>query len=187
MSSQTLARPYAKAAFELALTNGNEQDWNIMFQSAKKLITNDHQDILSKLIKDPRVDENNKFEILISILEKANSKIFNKDGELQKQFIKVLAENQRLDILSQIADFFADYLANKNGEYLLELESAYPISQEVENLLTKKLQKVFGVKLFPQISINKKLIGGFRASVGSRVYDCSLTTTLNNARRDLIL
>lgn len=188
MKNYTLARPYANSAFNLAVASGAEVSWNNVLQLAQELFKGDENSTgkneFHKFLLDPRIAGKEKSEILLAVLDKLNCPWADGEiGVLQKRYFEKLTDFKRLTLIPEIAEIYARLVAEKKGEHFVTIESAYPMAKDVEKAITEKLQKIFGVKLLPTVSINGQLIGGFRAFVGSRVFDCSLATTLDNAAK----
>lgn len=173
MYPQTLARPYANAAFALAGTNA--EAWLKFLQGGASLIRTS----LNTFLLDPRILAKDKAETFIALFDK-NGGSWG-ETKLTQTFVHELARANRLTLLPFIAEIFSEKLAIRKGEFPVVIQSAFPISAGVLSELTESLQKIFAVKLKPQASVDAGLLGGFRARVGNRVLDCSLQTLLEKA------
>jgi F-type H+-transporting ATPase subunit delta len=65
---------------------------------------------------------------------------------------------------------------------LARIESAVPLSGEMEAALRSRLEQQYGRGLQFRLSQNPALIGGVRIQVGSDVYDGSIRARLNEMR-----
>lgn len=188
MTNLTFARPYATAAFSLANQKSALAHWNDFLQAAKNIVENSLVKEVKTFLNDPRISAVAKSQAFMTLITKNGYKL--PEGEAGKeitQFINVLAEAKKLILIGAIADIFVQKVAEKKGEHFVNIETAYPMSKAVESLIIDKLEKVFSLKLIPKVLVNHKLVGGFRATVGSKVCDCSLATSLENAHQIMMV
>ncbi len=116
----TLARPYAKAAFEHAQANQQLASWSAVLSLAAAV---SQDETVQQVLKAPR----------LTSVEKANT--FNEvvgdkfDAQAQN-FIHVLAENERLLLLPEIAALFEVFKAEQEKSVDVEVTSAFALSTE---------------------------------------------------------
>ena len=92
----TLARPYAKAAFEFAEAAGDLQGWSQSLAIAGSVA---QQSNVVRLLASPSVTADQQAQALIEICGDA----LNDQG---KNFLTVLSENRRLQLLPDISQQF---------------------------------------------------------------------------------
>ena len=92
----TIARPYAKAAFELAVEKGNVEAWNEMLFFAGQVASDEQAKTLLASI--PTAAE--QADVLIKVCAEQ----LNEQGQ---NLIKLLAENERLAAIPAVAEIFA--------------------------------------------------------------------------------
>jgi len=102
----TLARPYAEAVFRLAQGENDLAGWSARVQSLA-LIAADAQ--VARLIADPAVASERVAGLVIEV---AGADL----GEHGANFVKVLAENDRLPLLPEISEQFETLKASAEGE-----------------------------------------------------------------------
>ena len=162
----SIARPYAKAAFNYANENKCIKKWYETLFFASKIIKNNKLDkiLLNKSTKE-------KANIFISI--------FDGDiDEANKNFIKTLAENDKLSVFPYIFKQFSE-LDNKHNNFVdVELISAYELSEEENKKINLSLSKKLNKKINLNCSIDKSLIGGLIINTGDLVIDCSINSQL---------
>jgi F-type H+-transporting ATPase subunit delta len=98
-------------------------------------------------------------------------------GEAEN-FVRVLADNGRLDVLDEIR---AQYEALKNereGVVEAEIASAFELDQGQVAELVGRLEKKTGRKVRAKVSVDKTLIGGVRIVLGDKVIDGSARAQL---------
>ncbi|MDR3478134.1 MAG: F0F1 ATP synthase subunit delta [Gammaproteobacteria bacterium] len=165
----TIARPYVAAAFEYALAKKALPAWEAMLLAAANLTIDPR---VTVLLASPGVttDQLGDFycDILASYL----------DAEMTN-FIRLLAENNRLSVLPDIAALFKEARAAQEKTMIVEVQSAAPLEeaykQKLVTALTKRLQRQ--VEL--QCEIDPALLGGVLIRAGDTVIDGSIRGKLN--------
>ena len=160
----TIARPYAEAAFRLADSQGKLADWSAALANLAA-VAGDAR--VRGAVGDPNLSAAKVAGIFISILAGKLS------GEAEN-FVRVLAENGRLDVVSEIR---AQYEALKNereGVLEAEIRSAFPLDNAQINGLVADVSKRFKRRVQPRVTVDKELIGGVRITVGDEVIDGSV-------------
>ncbi|MCK5877534.1 MAG: F0F1 ATP synthase subunit delta [Candidatus Marithrix sp.] len=171
----TLARPYAKAVFELAVEKDRLENWS---DNLKFLTTVIENTLMAQVISNPEIAE----KTLINILHDICSERFD---ELGKSLIKVLAENHRLAVVRELSVQFEQMKAVHQGYAQVEIISPYPVEpsqlQEVETILKKRLGEAVDIST----TIDKSLLGGWLVRVDKEVIDLSVNGYLRQLAADL--
>ena len=100
MSSETLARPYARAIFEHS---------EGLLEELKQVVNGIHQPNVTTLIDSPKLAYKEKAEMFIDLFQ----------GEIQKKtahFLRVLGSAKRLSLLPEILNEYKKLLAKKNKQ-----------------------------------------------------------------------
>jgi F-type H+-transporting ATPase subunit delta len=160
----TLARPYAEAVFRLAQGAGDLQAWSDHLKAAVEVV-GDPQ--MSALIADPNVAPARIAGVIVSVLG---------DGLSIRgaNFIKVLAENDRLALLPEIETQFEALRANAEGVLEARITSAQEMSEAQVNELKAALEAKYGRDVQVSVSVDAGLIGGVIVAIGDRVIDGSV-------------
>jgi len=95
-----------------------------------------------------------------------------------KNFIAMLAENGRITLLPEISTQFAELKNASEGAADANIFSAFEISADQLSQLVATLEKKFGRKLNPTVTVDQSLIGGVRVVVGDEVLDTSVRAKL---------
>lgn len=171
----TVARPYAQAVFDLARSKpGTLRDWSNTLQLAAAVSADPH---MQRLISHPRV---RKEQIQNLILEVGGTG-FSAEA---KNFIKVLIENRRLNLLPEIAAQYELYRAEAERTITAEVVSAFPVSNEQQTKIAAALKKRLGREVSLNCRVDETLLGGAIIRAGDLVIDGSITgqlTKLANA------
>lgn len=165
----TLARPYAKAAFEAARDRADLSGWSAQLTTAA-VVTQDAT--IAALLGSPSYTAEQMAETVIGVCGDA----LQEDG---RNFIQVLAGNKRLPLLPEILSLFEQYKANQEKSIEVEVRSAYDLgvetTQTLANVLSKKLEREVKV----DSTLDQSLIGGVLIRAGDLVIDGSVRGRLN--------
>ena len=164
----TIARPYAEAAFKLADSQGKLAEWSVTLANLSAVAADAR---IRAAIGDPNLSAAKVAGLVISVLAGKLT------GE-SENFVRVLAENGRLDVLSEIR---AQYEALKNereGVVEAEVQSAFELDAAQVADLVSRLEKRTGRKVRARVSVDKALIGGVKIVIGDKVIDGSARAQL---------
>ncbi|HRE18564.1 MAG TPA: F0F1 ATP synthase subunit delta [Rhodocyclaceae bacterium] len=175
--SVTIARPYAEALFRTAKESGKIAAWSESLALFAQVAANPEA---RAVIGHPNVTAAQLVDLFRSAAGKAV------DAELSN-FIQLLADNDRLAFLPEIAGHFEAYKRDEEGTQEAEIFSAFAIDDKQVKALTPQLEAHFKTKLQTAVTVDPSLIGGIKVVVGDRVLDVSvrgkldaMATALNN-------
>lgn len=162
--SATVARPYARAAFEFAQGARALARWGDLLETAAMVVRDAR---VTALLGNPKVTTLALADFVLDIAgEKAD--------EHGRNFVRLLAQNQRLALLPEIAAQYALLRAAAENTVDVEVVSAIALSEaETEKFaraLTRRLNRI--VRLHP--SVDPSLLGGAVVRAGDFVLDGSL-------------
>jgi F-type H+-transporting ATPase subunit delta len=163
----TVARPYAEALFRVAQA-GNLQAWSELVSEMAQVAELPEVKILAD---NPRITDIQVADTFLSVLKSA----LNAEA---KNFVHALVENGRLTLLPEIAVHFQQLKNAQQGSADAEIISAFAMSDAQVADLVGALQKKFGRKLNPTVSVDQSLIGGVKVVVGDEVLDSSVRAKL---------
>lgn len=164
----TIARPYAEAVFRLAKDGNAFDEWSRMLQMAAA-VAQDAQ--MVALIADPKVNAGDVSRVFLGVCDAGLT-------PAGKNFVKVLIENDRLSVLSQIANLFEALKREHQNEVEAVISSALPLDAAQVQALVAGLEKRFGHKVKATTQVDASLIGGARIAVGDVVIDGSVSGQL---------
>ena len=163
----TVARPYAEALFRVAQT-GDMAAWSTLVSELAQIGVN--QDVQA-FVRNPNVSEAQVADAFASLVKSPLTAEAN-------NFIKLLIENGRISLLPEIGEQFAVLKNAQEGAADAEITSAFAMdSAQIASLVTS-LEKKFGRKLNPTVTVDPSLIGGVRVVVGDEVLDTSVRAKL---------
>ncbi len=148
--NRTYARPYAKAAFEIALSEKALAKWSDMLAHAA-MIACDKQVMI--LVKDPQVTTKQMVELYLSLGKDLYS-------ELMQNFIGILGKFKRLSLLPDIAVLFEEMRAVAESVRKVEIISALPLSDKAQEQFIKALKNRMNCNIDLHCQVDKSILGG---------------------------
>jgi F-type H+-transporting ATPase subunit delta len=167
-STTTLARPYAKAAFELAVAENATTRWNDMLDLARLAVM---EKSLADLLESPHASSMQIVQILTETAVEAFDPRF-------KDFLSVLAENKRLSLLPEIANLYQDLREEAEGLLRVRVVSAFALDEDQSIRMKDALAKRFDREILLETEVDSSIIGGAVIYAGGQVIDGSLKDRL---------
>ncbi len=163
----TVARPYAEALFRVA-KQGNVAAWSEVVSELSQLGMNAD---VQAYAANPKASAADVAATLVAMLKSpATPEVTN--------LVTMLVQNDRVSLLPEIGAQF-EVLKNADaGAADASIVSAFEISPQQVAGLVASLEKKFGRKLNPTVSVDSSLIGGVRVVVGDEVLDTSVRAKL---------
>jgi F-type H+-transporting ATPase subunit delta len=171
----TIARPYAKAAFEYAREANAFAAWSQGLQSAAQIVADPS---VAPLTKSPQWPMANLVSLITDV---AGDKL---DAGMQN-FVRVLAENRRLLLLPEIAVHYEELRAAVENTLDVEVISAVTLSDAQADKLKQALSTRLKRTVRMQNSVDSTLLGGAVVRAGDLVIDGSLKGRLERLATDL--
>lgn len=166
--SITIARPYAQAAFEEAQKLADLKGWSEALLSLADAVC--HPEVHA-VVTSPRVAKAQLESLMEGLLG-------NQATPQLRNFVRVLAENQRLLVLPEIAASFEILRAEAEKTVNVVVESAFEVSVAQQEKIVKSLKARMGREIKLVCNINKELLGGVVIRAGDKVIDGSARTRL---------
>ena len=172
----TIARPYAQAAFEIAKIEGDLRAWSEMLQLLAVVVSDT---AMQNLLGNPEISREKLVDLIQSI---CGDKLTAKG----KNFVNVLAENGRLNVLTEIAEQYELQRAESEKTVEAEVTSAFPLSDAQKKQLVEGLKKRLGRDVTLVAKTDDSIIGGAIVRAGDLVIDGSVTSQLNKLSNTLM-
>jgi len=178
MTSRTAAARYARAALDVATKESADLD-QISRELDEFIAFFKQYPALEGLMLNPAVPAPRK--------RAAMEQITNLSGftPIVSKLLVLLADRDRLALLKDIAAAYHDFLADRQNVVRAEVTSAEPLSSDRLQTIEKRLATVTGKRVSMTTKVDKDIIGGVIARVGSTVYDASIATQLKKIRERL--
>ena len=170
----TIARPYAKAAFDFAVESNNVDSWLEMTTFLGQIASND---AVVSLLKATTASTD-----AADLLIKVGGEQLNKNGH---NFIKTMAQNERLLVLPEVAVLFAQYYDEYNKQVNADVTSAAELNDAQQANLAASLEKRLARKVKLNVSIDKSLVAGVIIRVEDLLIDRSVRGKLERLSNKL--
>ena len=164
----TIARPYAEAVFRLADANGKLADWSVALANLSAVAADAR---VQAAVASPSLSAAQVAGLFLAIL----SGKLSGDAE---NFVRVLAENGRLGVLSEIRAQYEVLKNEREGTLEADIRSAFDLDAAQLADLVARLEKKTGRKVRAKVSVDASLIGGVRIALGDKVIDGSARAQL---------
>ena len=164
----TTARPYAQAAFDEALKRGDLKGWSEMLLSLAEAICYPE---VRAVATNPRIAKS-KVEGLLEGLLGGQAKA------QQRNFVRVLVDNQRLLLLPEIVSIFESLRSEAEKTVNVVVDSAFELSDAQQEKIISSLKTRMGREIKLVCKVNKELLGGVVIRAGDKVIDGSARTRL---------
>ncbi len=165
----TIARPYAKAAFAQAQATGALADWSNLLAGAAAV---ERSPEFGSLIGNPQVDQS----VLAELLHEAAGKSAGNEG---LSFLRLLAERSRLKALPGIQALFEALRAEAENRVDVGVTSAVEMSDAQKQSFANALKKRLGRDVVIHASTDASLLGGAIVRAGDLVIDGSVKGRLD--------
>lgn len=160
----TLARPYAKAAFEYAADSAQLTEWAQQLATAAAVAQTEK---VAMVLASPSLTSEQQAERFIAVCgEELDEKV--------KNFIKVLAENKRLSLLPEISALFSEFKANREKQVDVELFTAFELDPAIQEKLSAALSSKLSREVKLHTQVDNALLGGVLIRAADVVIDGSL-------------
>jgi F-type H+-transporting ATPase subunit delta len=174
-SLTTLARPYAKAAFELAQGDSNLAAWDDML-SAVAQVTADKS--MNDWLQSPHSTAVKAVEIIVEAM----------GGEIDTRFhgyLGVLADNDRLSLCGEISRLFQQLRQDAEKRLAVRVVSATPLQESEAERMQTALAKRFDREITLSNDVDPEVLGGAIIYAGDQVIDGSILGRLKRLENSL--
>ncbi|TNC93899.1 MAG: F-type H+-transporting ATPase subunit delta [Gallionellaceae bacterium] len=164
----TIARPYAQAAFEEAQKQNALKAWSELLLGLADVVQNAD---MRAVVSNPKVSTAKVADLMDAFVgADANAQ--------QRNFVRVLADNQRLLVLPEIAELFEVLKADAEKTVNVVVDSAFELSAAQQDKIVSSLKKRMGREIKLACNVKKDLLGGVVIRAGDKVIDGSALTRL---------
>ena len=172
----TVARPYAKAAFETAIDEQKVAEWALALAFFSMVCKNQQ---VTHLLKNPLIASEKVAQFFIEMgSEHLHDSIRN--------LVLLLAQNKRLLIFPEIASLFETHRAEYEKTIDVKVLSFMPLTDSQSASIKQSLEKRLSRKVSLNNKIDKELLGGAIIYAGDLVLDGSVRGKLNKLASDII-
>ncbi|WP_251975838.1 F0F1 ATP synthase subunit delta [Salinicola avicenniae] len=175
--SSTVARPYAKAAFEFARDHKALQAWSQSLSLAAAAAGD--ADVSERILGNPRLTADDKIRLLLEVCG---------EGAFDEQvgnFLRLVGEKGRLAALPDIFEEFEVLRAQEEKRVDVTIVSAFELDDAQQNVLAEALKKRLNREISITTQVDRELLGGVILRTGDTVIDGSVRGRLQRLREAL--
>ena len=171
----TLARPYARAAFELARDAGQLTEWSAALADMAATAENE---TLKPLLNNPGINARQISEIIVAACGLSDGPMSN--------FVRLLAEGRRFPALLEISAQFEVFRCEEEKTIDVEVTAAAELDDAQKQRLAESLQKRLGRSVRLHVTLDESLLGGAVVKAGDLVIDGSVRTRLSQLAQSIM-
>lgn len=171
----TIARPYAKAAFEEAKSSNQLGPWSETLRTASVVVQDPS---VRKLLGNPAVSNDE----LVKLVTDIAGPQLNGSG---RNFVQALADNRRLPYLPEISTLFDELKDEAEGVVDVTVTSAAPLDNSQRDTLAEALQRRLKRQIRLHCETDPTLLGGAVLRAGDLVIDGSVRSRLDRIAYEL--
>ncbi|MCP5169447.1 MAG: F0F1 ATP synthase subunit delta [Hahellaceae bacterium] len=160
----TVARPYAKAAFEAAQSQNKLADWSAMLSFCAAVAADEK---IKVVLDNPGLTSTQKADAFVLVCG-------DKLSEDARRFVQVLAENKRLSVVAEISRLFEQLKSQLERSVDVAVESAFELTAEQQDKLAQALSKKLERQVNVSATTNKALLGGVIIRTEDLIIDASV-------------
>lgn len=165
----TIARPYAKAAFESARQHHALESWSKVLATASSVVQDER---VARLLSSPKVEPEQLSGLIGDIAGQSLD-------EQTRNFLATLASNRRLALLPEIASMYEALRAEAENTADVQVVSAVQLDDAQKQRLAAALKKRLKREVRLHCEVDASLIGGAIVRAGDFVIDGSLKARLD--------
>ena len=133
---------------------------------------------LAEFFANKTVNKDRKAEVLKIVLP-------GRVSEALADFLMVLNEHQRLELMHPILQAYVDLNNHRARRMVVQVRSAVPLLDQQRERLVHELHQVFHQEPVLEMQVDPALLGGLVVRVGDWLYDASVRSRLESVRNQL--
>lgn len=172
----TLARPYAKAVFEMAGDGTARERWSERLALLDGLVR--HED-MQRVIRNPSVSA----EVVVDLVRELAGDDLGEEG---LNFVRLLARNRRLTVVPEIRELYEQLRAEAENAIDVTVVAASALTDEQQRRIAEALGKRLGREVRLHHEVDESVLGGAVIRAGDLVIDGSAAGRLGKLSTALV-
>jgi F-type H+-transporting ATPase subunit delta len=177
MLSGAITNRYTQGLYEAAVANGSVETVERGLLAVASALQSNAE--LKALIEHPLVD----IEAKVGVLQKVFGDTLT---ETVYNFFRVLFSRDRSAYVAAVAASFHEKVEATRGRVMVSVESAMPMSDEVRTRLEQDLAGALGKQVEATVSVDGRLLAGYRIRIGNRVLDATIRAAIDQFSEQLL-
>lgn len=179
MSDITVARRYASAMIEVAAEIDAVDIVGTDLARFVRVLDQDGGQLRGALCT-PVFTVEERERVLDDLLPRLNLQ------PVTRNLLRLANQKRRLPLIGEIARVYMNLADERAGRARVQVATAEPLSPQIEAEVRAAMERLTGKHVLLETRVDPSLIGGLVARVGSKVYDSSIRTRLQNMRQTLL-
>ena len=172
--SVTYSRPYAEAAYKIAVETNELDMWTDNLSMMSHVICSGD---VKAIIASPKIDSEKTLGFLNSFLPHEN--------QMFSKFITIMIENKKVYFLDEVYRLYREMILDQDNTTIAEVETAYPLTDDQKSALIQKLENQYNKKIKIDEIVNEYLLAGIKISINNEVTDYSVRCKLNSMKEQI--
>ena len=176
--AKLISKTYGEALYELAV---EEQKLDMLFEEAKAVrdILRENADF-GKLMSHPKIPKEDKIRVAEKVFK-------GRVSSEMEGFLVIVIEKDRYDELDAILTYFIDIVKEVKHIGVAYVTTAVALDEATQTKIKKRLLETTNYRTMEMhYSVDSSLIGGMVIRIGDRIIDSSITTKLNELKKQLL-
>jgi F-type H+-transporting ATPase subunit delta len=178
----SIARPYAKAIFNVAKERKQVSEWAQLLQVLAEIAKDSE---VNELLKNPKISFEQLNALFVAMAAEFSSELKAQENQELKNFIALLSLDKRLMLLPEIAGLYHQLLTQQEDLVEVEVLYAQPLDEATKQQLHQQLEARFHCKVQVSYIHDSTLIGGAMIKTGDWVMDGSVKGKLAKLQESL--
>jgi len=171
------ALPYAKALYAVVHDQDPARVEAVIGELERMAEALEAVPDLLRVLTTPMVSVHTKTAILDEVLDSLQM------TEPSRRFLHVVQQHYRMEHMRDIATVYRELVDRAEGRVRATVEVAGELDAEQQRQVARVLSEVLGTTIAAEFTFNPELLAGFRARVGSKLYDGSLVGQVDRLSR----
>jgi F-type H+-transporting ATPase subunit delta len=176
LRTETIARNYAEAVFQLGEQSGNVERYAELLDAVAAAVEQTPR--VQAFLMSPRVPKAEKARLLGGALREVPREFV--------LFLQALVKRGRQQILREIATEYMNLLDQKMDRVRAGVTVAREPDEKLKRSIQESLSRTLGKQVIPAFTVDPEILGGTIVRVGERVLDGSLRRRMTKLRRQLL-
>lgn len=168
------AKRYASALLDIADSQGKTDSVLKDLNELRAMVEGSGE--LQDFLNSPRLSREQQLTTIQALAKKA------KFQAATANFLSLLAQNRRLNMLMAMINMTEIEASNRRGEVAAMVQTAEKLTKAQEKALQDSISKAIGRAVAVQVEVKKDLIGGMVVTVGSQMIDDSVKRKLERLK-----
>jgi F-type H+-transporting ATPase subunit delta len=172
------ALPYAKALFEVIGKKPRAEEVVDELDGVADAL--EAVPDFQRVLVTPMVSNETKAAILDEVLDRLGV------SDITRRFVHVVQQHYRMEHMRSIAELYRELIDRDRGRTRASIEVAGAPDDEQKRQILAAMREVVGTDVVATFEPNPGLLAGFRARVGSKVFDASLAGEVDRLARGAV-